>query len=242
MLHIEELAYSVARRLLIQKITFSFNPGNVYAILGPNGAGKTTLLKTLCGILKPSHGKIYWNNENLALFDRKALSRTITLVPQNPQMVFNYSVEDFVAMGLYVHGRYVHGGANSDKIIAALEAVDCCPFMGQMLFHLSQGERQRVYIARALATEAPVMLFDEPTAHLDIKHQWETWQLCRKLADLGKVVIISNHDLVHSQSFCDEALLLEKGQCVAQGKMDEILPHLESIFGMRKVNDFAPRF
>jgi iron complex transport system ATP-binding protein len=224
MLNTDQLSYLS----IIKEITLSFSPGRLYAILGPNGAGKTTLLKLLCGLHKPSKGHVYWQGEDLALFDRSTISRTITLVPQNPHTVFDYRVEEFVAMGRYAHPHC------KNSITKALEAVDGLKFAGRLLHQLSQGERQRIYIARALATEAPVILFDEPAAHLDIKQQLCFWELMRELSYQGKTLLVANHDLIRSERFCDEALLLHHGQCVAIGKTDEVLnsQQLQLVFGI----------
>src|SRR5262245_32749318 len=104
MLEVQDLFFSFGQRKIIQDLTYSFAPGRMHAILGPNGAGKSSLLKLLCGILQPSGGSILWNKQHLAKLDRPFISRTITLVPQNPTILFDYTVEEFVAMGRYAHG------------------------------------------------------------------------------------------------------------------------------------------
>lgn len=230
MLKADNLSYSIGPHHILKDIQLIFHPGRLYAILGPNGAGKTTLLKLLCGLLKPTHGAVIHLGQDLSQLTRLAISRQITLVPQNPNTCFEYSVEEFVAMARYAHGR-----KPSQEIVAqALDAVDGLPFIKRPLQHLSQGERQRIYIARALATEAPVILLDEPAAHLDIRHQNEIWTLTRKLSSQGKTVLIANHDLRHSEKFCDEAILLHEGKCMEVGKIDEVITSekLFSSFGI----------
>lgn len=228
MLKAEKLAYSAGPHAILQNILLTFLPGRLYAILGPNGAGKTTLLKLLCGILKPTEGSVNYGEQNLSHLTRTAISRTITLVPQNPHTSFDYSVEEFIAMARYAHGRQ----STKEIIAQALTAVDGLSFLKRPLHQLSQGERQRIYIARALATEAPVILLDEPAAHLDIKHQFEIWTLMKRLSSQGKTVLLANHDLIHSEQFCDEAILLHEGKCIAEGKADEVIQKFTSCFAI----------
>lgn len=214
MLKTNKLSYST----LLSEITLSFEPGKVHGLLGPNGAGKSTLLKNLACIWQPTSGSLTWNNSDLLTMDRRAISRILTLVPQNPQLSFDYTVEEFVAMG-----RYAQGCRLSTPIDQALEAADALLFKKRPMTRLSQGERQRVYIARSLATEAPVLLFDEPAANLDIRHQIDIWHLLRKLAAQGKTVIVANHDLPSSKRYCDHIYILRDGRCVAEGRYDTVM-------------------
>lgn len=212
--------------VVLKEVTHTFHPGCLCAIIGPNGAGKTTFLKALCGIL-PAKGQVFWQQRSLSNLNRHSIAKILTLVPQNPNAVFDFSVEEFVGMGRYAHG-------NSQNIDQALEAVDGLRFKKRPLQQLSQGERQRIYIARALATEAPVILLDEPAAHLDIRHQRDIWNLLTRLAAQGKTILIASHDLAQAQRYCNEAMLLFEGKCVAAGMPHRVItPHnLHVYFGM----------
>lgn len=226
MLKAEHLSCTIGKSNLLEDVTHAFHPGSLTAILGPNGAGKTTFLKALCGIL-PAKGKVFWQQQNLANLNRLSISRILTLVPQNPQTVFDFTVEEFVAMGRYAHG-------NNNTIDQCLESVDGLRFKKRPLQQLSQGERQRIYIARALATEAPVILLDEPAAHLDIRHQMDIWQLLTDLSSQGKTILIASHDLDHAQRYCNGALILFEGKCVASGMPHQVITpqNLHAYFGM----------
>lgn len=233
MLKTHNLTFCAANRTLIANISLQFNMGTIYGILGPNGSGKTTLLKNLAGIWKPSEGQIFWSDQPLLQLQRKEISRILSLVPQNPAIPFDFSVLEMVSMGRYAHSR----GSHQSKIETALHQVDGWHLRHQPISHLSGGERQRIYIARALATEAPILLLDEPTAHLDLRHQLEIWQLLRDLAMQNRLIIVTAHDLNATKRYCDEVVILQKGSCIASGKYEEIMNKelLKSVFGVQSV-------
>lgn len=234
MLKASQLCYRKGKKKLIDEISLTFLPGQLSAILGPNGAGKTTLLKALAGIWKPTSGLVQWNGLHLHQQGRRAISQTISMVPQHYPVSFDFRVSDLVAMGLYARGERQR--SNSSRVENALREVDAWHLKDRIVTHLSHGERQRVYIARALATESPILLLDEPTASLDIRHQLEIWVLLRDLATQGKTVVVSLHDLEAAQHFCDRVAVLNGGCCVADGTPDEALSDevLERIFGVRR--------
>lgn len=231
-LSIRNLTFSLLNRLLIEEISLDFQPGILYGILGPNGSGKSTLLKTISRIWTPAKGEMHWQGKDLFQFSRKEMSRTLSLVPQNPPLFFDFNVQQMVAMG-----RYPHGCRTSEaqgKIKHSLRTVDAWHLRDRMLSQLSGGERQRVYIARALATEAPILLLDEPTAYLDLRHQLEIWQLLKELVKQGKLVIVAVHDLLAAHRFCDELVILQEGRCKATGPYGACMTPeiLQSVFGV----------
>ena len=232
-LEIQNLTYRLHRRALIEDISLNFEPGFLYGILGPNGSGKSTLLKTLSRIWTPTKGHLSWHGKNLLRFSRLEMSRTISLVPQNPTLYFDFSVYDMVAMGRYPHGSRSLEAQN--RIEEMLLQVDAWHLRHQLLSQLSGGEKQRVYIARALATQAPILLLDEPTSHLDLRHQLEIWQLLCGLARKGKLVIAAVHDLLAAQRYCDQLAILHRGRCQATGPYESIMTPqlLETFFGIR---------
>ncbi len=230
------LTYQLKEKKLIEQISLTFEPGFVYGILGPNGSGKSTLLKTMTGIWQPTAGRVEWQGELLLQKPRAEISRTLSLVPQNPLLHFDFLVEDIVKMGRYSHG-YI---PKRDAVLiqSTLEKVDAWHLRKQFLSQLSGGEKQRVYIARALVTEAPVLLLDEPTSYLDVRHQLEIWKLLRVLAEHGKTVIVAVHDLLAANRFCDCLSILHQGTCVATGPYDAVVNPalLHSIFGIQLTN------
>lgn len=218
-LEAEDLTYMQSGRTLLHETTLTFSEGKLIGIIGPNGSGKTTLLKILCGLWQPTSGRVLWHGQELLKCSRGEISKIITLVPQNPQLSFDFTVEEFVAMGRYPHGR----GYTTEQLMGWLEEVELAAMRGRSLHRLSHGERQRAYFARALATGAPVLLFDEPAANLDIRHQSTVWKLMKRLTQQGKTILVANHDLEYTQSFCDEVVVLKGGRCHGVGSATALM-------------------
>lgn len=234
MLKALDLSYKHGKQTILEGVSLEFPIGNLFGILGPNGSGKTTFMKTLAGIWKASSGEVFWQNNALLKKSRPEISQIITFVPQNPQLNFEYSVDDFVGMG-----RYAHATHQKEIIAQSLHAVDALHLRSRQVRLLSSGERQRVYIARALATEAPVLLLDEPTASLDIRHQLEIWHLLKRLVSKGKLIIVTNHDLEATARFCDRVAIFQQGSCIKSGLNAEVLTKslIQDVFGVVKGNE-----
>ena len=220
------------RRLVVNNITFSFIPGLIYGLIGPNGAGKTTFCKLLTGLLNPTEGKISWRGNDLERLSRRERSQTISLVPQNPLFYFDITSIEMVAMG-----RYPHGMRTSDAeevIVKVLHQVDAWHLRNKPISQLSGGEKQRIYIARALATQAAVLLLDEPTSSLDLRHQYDIWSLLNKIKGEDRVIITAIHDLHAAKKFCDHLIILNQGEFVASGPYTTVMTPavLEEIFGL----------
>ncbi|MBA3957680.1 MAG: ABC transporter ATP-binding protein [Parachlamydiaceae bacterium] len=210
---------SLSYKKLLHAITLTFVPGRLYGIIGANGSGKTTLLKTMSGIWAPTSGHVFWQNADLLKMERRTISQTLSLVPQNPQVHFDFSVAEMVAMG-----RYAHYSVQPQDIEEALSAVNALHLKQRPISQLSSGERQRVYIARALITKAPVILLDEPTASLDVRHQEEIWLLLQRLSQQGKVVIMASHDLNAVTRYCTDMIAMQMGLCVAAEPVSFLTP------------------
>jgi iron complex transport system ATP-binding protein len=232
-LEIRHLTYRLPQRTLIEDISLTFQPGILYGILGPNGSGKSTLLKTMARIWTPSAGQLYWQGQDLLQFSRLEMSRTLSLVPQNPMLYFDFTVYRMVAMGGYSHGCRLP--QTHRQIEETLQQVNAWHLRNQLLSQLSGGERQRIYVARALVTQAPILLLDEPTSHLDLRHQLEIWQLLRTLVQGGRLVIVTVHDLLAAQRFCDELMILNQGRCQVTGTYQEMMTSslLKDVFGVK---------
>lgn len=226
------LTYQIGHRRLIDQITLSFSPGRPYGIVGPNGSGKSTLLKVMTNIWSPTSGQVTWNGMDLKAFSRSERSRIATFVPQNPAPQFDYTVFEMVRMGRYAHDSL--GCDHTSIVLDALCRVNALHLQERPISSLSGGERQRVYIARALATEAQVMLLDEPTAHLDLRHQGEIWELINELADEGKIVLVALHDLIGARHHCGKIAMLHQGRCAAFGAFEEVITEkrMVEIFGI----------
>lgn len=231
------LKFSTSGKDLLKEVSLEFNSGELQAILGPNGSGKSTLLKVLAGIWMPTSGSVLWNGAPLLKNERAKISSIITLVPQNPQQAFDYLVQDIVAMGRYPHGKQYLNPANQMLVMETLEAVDAIHLAKRKINQISHGERQRVYIARALVTKSPVLLLDEPTASLDIRHQIEIWDLLKAIVKKGKIVIIATHDLKLAKKNCDKVAVIHEGRCFGNGSFSEMMSKelMNSVFGLSEL-------
>lgn len=228
------LGYTSEEKTLLEDISVEFESGILHGIIGPNGSGKSTLLKTLAGIWKPTQGAVYWEGEHLLNRDRKEVSRILSLVPQNPVSPFDFLVEDIVAMGRYPYNSRYWVESNESFIDQALHNADVSHLRLRKINQLSHGERQRVYIARALVTESPILLLDEPTASLDIRHRFEIWSLLQRLVDKGKIVIVTTHDLSIAERYCGQIVVISNGRCVGSGSYDSVMTSrlLQEVFGI----------
>lgn len=225
-----QISYKIKAKELISDISMTFRPGLISAILGPNGSGKTTFLKNLAGIWPPSSGNVLWNGHNLFDYSRKDVSRIVSIVPQSTLIPFDFTVMDMIEMG-----RYMHRTKNDALIKKTLKNLDVWHLRNQSISRVSGGERQRVYIARALVTEAPILLLDEPTAHLDIGHELEIWRLLKELASDQRTIIVTTHDLRAAKRHCDQIALLHYGKCIGSGPFDAVMTaeKLKTVFGVQ---------
>jgi iron complex transport system ATP-binding protein len=236
------VGYSFDRRAeALTGIDFTAQPGEAVALLGPNGSGKSTLLRLLAGLLAPASGSVTLDGQPLAGFEREALARQLTLVPQESPAPFELSVREVVALGRNPWlGRFTPAGpADHEAVDEALAATDAAHLADRSITELSGGERQRVLIARALAQKTRYLLLDEPTAHLDIEHQLAMLSLVRAQADAGAAVVVAIHDLTLAARFCDRLVLLTAtggaGHVVAQGKPIDVLTpdNIATVFRVR---------
>lgn len=218
MLETDQLTFSIDNKNLIDNLSLNFSNGKLHGIIGPNGSGKSTFLKLLNGILKATKGRVLFNRENLAEKSPKEISKLIAYVPQTFTSCFDYSVEEIVMMGGYSRGS-ISKELQENQLISVLNLVDSLHLRNRYTQSLSGGEKQRIYIARALMADSPVILLDEPTASLDIGHQLEIWQLLTDLKT-NKLIIVTVHDLNYAEKFCDRLYLLKAGCCIAEGGME----------------------
>lgn len=234
-LTIKNISYEIKGKTLIKNVSAEFVPGYLYGIVGPNGSGKTTFLKTVAGLLSPTHGNVLWNGSNLMDLSRQEISKIISLVLQAPTAFFDFTVLEMVSMGCYSHAcSRKQEFLRSEKV---LREVNAWHLKDSLLSQISGGERQRVYIARALATESSVLLLDEPFSHLDLRHQVEVWNILKELVRAGKIVIVSVHDLRSAQHYCDRVMIFNNGECVDLGDYGLVMTPeiLQDVFGIKNL-------
>jgi iron complex transport system ATP-binding protein len=224
LLEVRGLGVRRGGRALLEGISFAARPGVVLGVLGPNGAGKSTLLKAVAGLL-PSSGQLRLGADDARALDARARARRLAYVPQHSVLDAALPVREVVAQGRFAHGGAWGAPAAVDRaaVDRALAMTDATALAERPFSALSYGERRLVLLARALATEAPVLLLDEPTAALDVRHALELLAVLRRRAEGGAAVLVVLHALAEAASACDEALLLAGGRCVAAGPVAEVV-------------------
>ena len=212
-------------RWLIRDASVAVPAGAVTVFLGPNGSGKTTLVRLLAGLLPPSVGYVSLDGQDLRTLARRALAQRIALVTQDTHISVAFSVREIVAMGRHPHVRRLARLQQYDHAMveAAMQRADVAHLAARPVTTLSGGERQRVLIARSLATQADVLLLDEPTANLDIAHALDVLHLCQELAQQGKAIGLVLHDINAAVRYATHLVLLSAGRIVTQGPPAEVL-------------------
>jgi iron complex transport system ATP-binding protein len=198
LLRLENLAVGYGHKPLYADVSLAVREGEMVVLLGANGAGKSTLLRCVTGQLAPLSGSILINGRSLATVRKMELARLVSIVRTDQTLAGGLTVEELVGLGRQPHtgffGRLSH--RDRDAVAEALKAVGMTDFAERQVASLSDGERQKVMIARAVAQETPLMVLDEPTAFLDVASRLETLQLLSSLArERGKAVILSSHDV-----------------------------------------------
>jgi len=205
-------------RAILSGLDLSLAAGERVALVGPNGAGKSTLLRVMAGSLKPGSGSVRLCGDELETVGRKALARSIAVVPELAQLPFAMTVEEVVALGRLPHEPPLTGSRVSDEIAvdAAIERVGAGHLRGRDARALSLGERQLVFVAVAVAQSAPILVLDEPTAHLDIRHQVDVMELLVDLNERdGTTIVAVLHDLTLAAHFFPRVVVMDGGRIVA---------------------------
>ena len=244
-LRFEGAAFGYGKAPVLRGITFSVDEGELVGVLGPNGSGKTTLVRGATRVLEPMEGAVTLLGRPLGLYDRRELARSLAVVPQEGTPIFPFTVLETVLMGRAPWLRPFSFEGEEDLRAAreALHAVGGDDLALRDLSELSGGERQRVVVARALAPGPRVLLADEPTAHLDLRHAVAVFGLLRDLArSRGLAVVVVTHDVNLAALVCDRLVLLGRGTVAAEGKPRDVIRAdlLEEIFGTPVVVETRP--
>jgi iron complex transport system ATP-binding protein len=236
-LHAEGLRAELSGRAVLDGVTLTLRPRTVLGLVGPNGAGKSTLLRALAGLLRPTAGTVTLDDRPLRAYRTRQLATRIAYLPQSTELPFDFTAREVVLLGRHPHTGRLRGESPADHAIAAdaMRAVGITHLAGRAVPTLSGGERQLVYVAKALAQRTDVMLADEPVSALDLRHQLTVLELLRERAGRGAAVAVVLHDLSQAARYCDELLLLHDGHIAACGKPADVLTPdaLATAYGVR---------
>src|SRR5690242_18798479 len=247
MLEARDLTISYDHRIAVADLSLTLKPRQVTAIIGPNGAGKSTLLRALNGQVRPSSGTIVLDGQPLERLNRRTISRRIAVVAQEAELRFPVTVLEFVLGGRFAWATHSGWGWETEHDLnvanAVLRETELSELSARLMNELSGGERQRALMARALATEAPILLLDEPTANLDLSHQSTLLSLVRNRCDQHHTAaLVVTHDINLAAQFADHILLMKQGKAVHYGRPQQVLrPEiLQDVFEIRVLVDAHP--
>lgn len=234
MIKLENIKLGYGSRTLLEGVSTTFEAGTLTALLGRNGAGKSTLLRAIAALGSLDGGSIELHGDNIDTLDSEQIARRISFVTTDKIRIANLSCEDVVALGRAPYTNWIGRLQEVDREIVAdaLAAVGMSEFARKSMDAMSDGECQRVMIARALAQQTPIILLDEPTAFLDLPTRHEVCALLRRLAHQeGKCIIFSTHDLDIAMAQCDMAAIIDSPQLIHR-PIAEVGEELSRIFGI----------
>lgn len=247
LLEARNISVSYGARVAVSDVSLRAIAGEVTAIIGPNGAGKSTLLRSLNGALMPTKGEVLLDGMLLSSFSRRAVGRRIAVVAQEADLRFPVTVMEFALGGRYAWSSTGAWGWETEQDIRitqdVLRETELGDFTTRLMNELSGGERQRAVLARALATEARILLLDEPTANLDLAHQAALLQLVRARCDReSTAAVVVTHDINLASEFADRLLLLRGGRTIAAGSPKEVVTEelLREVFEIKVLVDAHP--
>ena len=236
-LTVENLSFSYGKHPVLHQLSFTAQAGELLAILGPNGVGKTTLFKCVMGQERKYSGRIAADGADLAALTPRERAHRVAAIPQAHPLSFRYSAFDMVLMGTSHTLSPFNLPGEKERAAArdAMARVNIGHLAERPFDHLSGGEQQLVFIARALAQQAKILLMDEPTASLDYGNRLLVLETARDLARDGYTVLLSTHDPQHALWYADEALALLEGRVLARGAAGEIITPdlLRELYGRR---------
>lgn len=232
-----EVTVTYRGRDVLHRVDLAIEPGERVALIGPNGAGKSTLLRVASGLLRPAGGYAELAGLPVAMLERLEVARRLAVVPQQATLPFATRVEEVVGLGRLPHEHPVRGARPADRaaIAAAVDRVGVGHLLGRDVRELSLGERQLVLIALAVAQAAPLLVLDEPTVHLDLRHQVSAMDLLVDLNERdGTTILAVLHDLGLAAHFFPRLVLLDGGRVVADGPPGEVLApeRIRDVFGV----------
>ncbi len=221
----KNLLFAYGDRAVLRDVRISLAPGEVVALIGPNGSGKSTLIKSLLGHL-PARGDVTWEGKPLGAWQRRELAKLVGYLPQSPAFDPQQRVVDALRLGRapYWGAFGLESEQDVDVVRRTIEQLRLGEWTTRRMDEISGGQRQLVYLARALIQEPRALLLDEPNTYLDLRHQVELGQLMRRLArERALGLLVASHDLNLAAAFADRLVLLQEGSVVADGSPEHVL-------------------
>lgn len=229
-------SYSTTSRIILNSVNLTVKKGDILCVLGPNGAGKTTLLNCMAGLFKPDAGTIMLGGNNLSNMKPKEIASKVGFVPQIHTPSFDYKVLDFVLMGRAPKTGTFGRPSKEDEMMCLqiLKTMNLDHLIEESYLNLSGGERQQLLIARAIIQEPEIVLFDEPTAHLDYGNQHRVLKRVKAMAEEGYSVVITTHNPDHALMLNDRVAIVSKDGNIIEGSCEEIITekNLRQIYGI----------
>ncbi|WP_392486530.1 ABC transporter ATP-binding protein [Haloimpatiens sp. FM7315] len=241
MLNTENLSVGYGKKVVVSNVNIKVSEGEILCLLGANGAGKTTTLRTLSGLLKPIEGKVMLKGEDLLKISKKELSKKMALVLTKRIQGSLMTVYNIVAMGRYPYTGFFGKLTDKDtnKIFEALKLVNAFDLAERYFDELSDGEKQKVLVARALVQEPEIIVLDEPTSHLDIKHRLELMKILKTLSKKKNItVVLSLHEIDIALKSCDKVMLINKNKVIAYGEPEDTVNEkiINNLYGLKDKN------
>ncbi len=240
-----KVGFRYGERDVLRDVDIDLFPGEVTILLGPNGSGKSTLIRILSGVLSPAEGAVRLCGRSPRSYPRREMARLLSAVGQDPPVEFPMTVEAYAALGRFPHQGFFGGTSPEDReqVARALEMTGLNDLKGRALSEVSAGERQRATVARAIAQGARVMLLDEPTAFLDIRHRVAFYEVVTRLKETcGIAALVASHDLSLCAEYGERIVLLSGGTVASHGRPEEVLTpeNVRAAYGVEVACDRNP--
>ena len=223
---LEDLKFAYPATPVLKGITNGIKRGEFIAFVGPNGAGKSTLLKVMAGLLHGYEGTADFDGRPLRSFTARDIARRLAFVPQETHVMFPFTVGEIIMMGRLPHrtSGLFESARDVERSREAMELTDTASLAGKVFSQLSGGERQRVVLASALAQDPEVLLLDEPTVYLDLKHQIQFYDIVERLnSEKGMTIVSVTHDVNLAARYARRMIAIRDGRFIADGSPDEVL-------------------